>query len=162
MRNLLCHRDISLKTRFRFIQCYVLPVLLYGHEGWTLTKVLERRLEAFEMWLYRRMLRISWTEKVSNAEVLIRMRKGVEVLYDIKRRKLEYFGHVIRNKKYRLLQLVMEGKIEGRRRPGRRKTSWLRNLRDWFGTDSVSLFRAAASKVRIAVMIANLRRGAGI
>jgi hypothetical protein len=68
------------------------------------------------------------------------------VLFEIKRRRLEYFGHIIRKGKYRLLQLVMEGKIEGRRRPGRKKTSWLKNLRDWYGQNSVSLFRSAAFK----------------
>ena len=67
-------------------------------------------------------------------------------------------GHVIRNEKYRLLQLVMEGKIEGKRGQGRRKTSWLKNLRDWFDVDSLSLFRAAVDKVKICQMIANLRR----
>jgi hypothetical protein len=61
MRNLLSKRELSLNTRTRIVRCYVLPVLLYGHEGWTLTKVLEKRLAAFEMWIYRRMLRIPWT-----------------------------------------------------------------------------------------------------
>ncbi|KAL0277874.1 UNVERIFIED_CONTAM: hypothetical protein PYX00_005000 [Menopon gallinae] len=98
------------------------------------------------MWLYRRMLRIAWTDRIRNTEVLSRMGKEMEVLYDIKRRKLQYFGHVIRNSK---------------RRPGRRRTSWLKNLREWFGMDSASLFRATASKIKIAVMIANLRRGEG-
>ena len=102
------------------------------------------------MLMYRRMLRIPWTARVSNVEVLDLMGKELEVIYEIKRRRLEYFGHIIRNGKYRLLQLVMEGKIEGRRRSGRRKTSWLKNLRDWYGQSSVSLFRSAASKVRIA------------
>ena len=111
------------------------------------------------MWVYRRMLKISWTDRVRNTDVLARMKKEVEVLYEIKRRKLDYFGHVIRNEKYRLLQLVMEGKIEGKRKQGRRKTSWLKNLRDWFGVDSLSLFRAAVSKVKICQMKANLRCG---
>lgn len=159
MRPLLCSRDLSLKTRLRIIKCYVLPVLIYGHEGWTLTKTLERRLAAFEMWIYRRMLRIPWTARMTNTEVLDRMGTEMMVLHDLRRRKLEYFGHAIRNEKYRFLQLVMEGKIEGRRGMGRRRISWLKNLRDWYNVDSVSLFRAAASKVCIAMMIANLRRG---
>ena len=68
------------------------------------------------------------------------------------------FGHLVLHEKYCLLQLIMEGKIKERRRWGRRKTSWLKNLRDWFGLNSTFLFRAAVSKVRIAMMIANLRR----
>ena len=90
------------------------------------------------------------------------MRKEKEALYEVKSRRLEYFGYVIRNGKYRFLQLVKEGKIEGRRRPGWRKTFWLKNLRDWFGISSISLFHSAASKIRIAMMIADLRRGADI
>ena len=162
MKKLLCRRELSLKLRMRIVRCYVFPVLLYGCEGWTLTKALEKNLEAFEMWCYRRMLKIPWTDFVRNAEVLDRMGKKVELLYDVKRRQLEYFGHVMRNEKYRLLQLIIQGKIEGRRGPGRRKTSWLKNLRDWYGVNSISLFRAAVSKIRIATMIANLRRGDGI
>ena len=162
MKKLLCRRELSLKLRMRIVRCYVFPVLLYGCEGWTLTKALEKNLEAFEMWCYRRMLKIPWTDFVRNTEVLDRMGKKVELLYDVKRRQLEYFGHVMRNEKYRLLQLIIQGKIEGRRGPGRRKTSWLKNLRDWYGVNSISLFRAAVSKIRIATMIANLRRGDGI
>ena len=161
MRNLLCNRNLSLRTRVRIVRCYVFPVLSYGHKGGTLIRALEKKLEAFEMWVYRRMLKISWTDRVRNTDVLACIRKELEVLYEIKRRKLDYFGHVIRNEKYRLLQLVMEGKIEGKRKQGRRKTSWLKNLRDWFGVDSFCLFRAAFSKVKICQMIANLRRGAG-
>ena len=108
------------------------------------------------------MLKIPWTDFVRNTEVLDRMGKRVELLYDVKRRQLEYFGHVMRNEKYRLLQLIIQGKIEGRRGPGRRKTSWLKNLRDWYGVNSICLFRAAVSKIRIATMIANLRRGDSI
>ena len=73
---------------------------------------------------------ISRTDRVSNVEVLNRMGKEMEVLYEVKRRRLEYFGHIIRNGKYRLLQLVVEGKIEGKRRPGQRNTSWLKNLKE--------------------------------
>lgn len=162
MRGVLCNRNLALKTRIRLLKCYIIPVLLYGHEGWTLTKALEAKLQAFELWLYRRILRISWTERVRNSEVLERIGTTVEVLYCIKSQKLQYFGHVMRNEKYRFLQLIMEGKIEGRRRPGRRKTSWLKNLREWFNIDSTSLFRAAVNRIQIALMIANLRRGAGI
>lgn len=82
----------------------------------------------------------------------------MEVLYNVKRRRLEYFGHVIRNAKYRPLDIVMEGKIEGRRKLRQRKTLWLKNLQDWFGMDSVTPFCSAVSKVRIALMIADLRR----
>lgn len=81
-------------------------------------------------------------------------------MYIIKKRKLEYLGHVMRNKdRYSLLQTIIQGKILGRRGPGRRRISWLRNLRTWFGKTSAELFRACTNKVIIANMIANIRNG---
>ncbi|CAH2237030.1 jg9522 [Pararge aegeria aegeria] len=114
--------------------------LYYGVEAWALTETMPRKLEAFEMWVYRRMLKISWTDRVRNSTVLQRMGKVPEVLLTIKKRKLEYFDHVMRNtKKYELLQLIVQGKVAGRRRPGRRRISWLKNLRQWFGKNTKSL-----------------------
>ena len=77
------------------------------------------------MWVYRRMLRVSWTDRMTNASVLESMEKDCEIIKSIKIRKLQYFGHIMRNSKYRILQLIIEGKIEGRRPRGRRKISWL-------------------------------------
>ena len=73
MRTLLSCRGIHLKTRLRAIKCYIWPTLFYGAETWTITKSLLSRLDAFEMWVYRRVLKISWTEKITNEEVLRRM-----------------------------------------------------------------------------------------
>ena len=73
MRTLLSRRRIYLDTRLRTIQCYVWPTLFYGAEAWTITKSLSPSLDAFEMWVYRRVLKISWTEKIANEEVLTRM-----------------------------------------------------------------------------------------
>uniref|UniRef100_A0A2H1V1U0 SFRICE_035738 n=1 Tax=Spodoptera frugiperda TaxID=7108 RepID=A0A2H1V1U0_SPOFR len=115
------------------------------------------RLEAFEMWVYRRILKISWTDRISNVKVLRLLNKKTEILNTIKRRKLQYFGHIMRNDKYQLLQLLIQGKIQGKRPPGRRRTSWLKNLRTWFNMSTRSLFRAAVSRVKIALMIADLR-----
>ena len=95
MKHLLCCKNLSLATKIRTVECYVFPVLMYGMEAWTLTKVLEMKIEAFEMWIYRRLLKIYWVDHVTNDEVLRRVGKNREPLLNIKRRKLEYFGHVI-------------------------------------------------------------------
>lgn len=139
------------------IRCYVFPVLFYGMESWTLTKNMCNKLEAFEMWTYRRVLKIPWTDKVTNNEVLKRLNKDKEILKTIKIRKMEYLGHIMRHDRYRILQLIIQGKIQGKRSVGRRRTSWLRNLREWYGKSTTSLFRSAVSKVQVALMIANLR-----
>uniref|UniRef100_A0A2A4JBK9 Reverse transcriptase domain-containing protein n=1 Tax=Heliothis virescens TaxID=7102 RepID=A0A2A4JBK9_HELVI len=157
LSHMLCNRSLKISTRVRLARCYVFSVLLYGVEAWTLTENMCKRLEAFEMWVYRRILRISWTDRISNVKVLQMVNKKAEVLNTVKRRKLQYLGHIMRNDKYILLQLIMQGKIQGRRTPGRRRTSWLKNLRTWFNLSTRSLFRAAVSKVKIALMIADLR-----
>lgn len=157
-KRILCGHDVSLNLKIRILRCYVFSVLLYGAEAWTLTDAMLKKLEAFELWCYRRILRISWIDRITNDTVLIRMNKEREIVRTIKTRKLSYFAHVMRNpEKYSLLQLVMQGKIVGKRGRGRRRTSWLKNLRQWFAQTSESLFRAAVNKIMIANMIANVR-----
>ncbi|CAH1285836.1 unnamed protein product [Diabrotica balteata] len=128
--------------------------------AWTLTDTTIKKLEAFEMWLYRRMLRISWTARITNKEVLGKIKKEPEIVFTIKRIQLQYLGHVMRNQhRYSLLQSILQGKVKGKRGPGRRRISWLRNLRTCFKKTSTELFRAAVSKVMIANMISNIRNG---
>jgi len=157
MQRTLTSRNINVDLRLRMVRCYIFPIVLYGMEGWTLTQKLMDKINAFEMWVYRRMLRISWRDRITNREVLSRLGSETQLLLSIKKRKLQYFGHIMRGDKYQFLQLIIQGKIEGKRAPGRRRTSWLKNLRQWFGRSTSSLFRAAVSKVQIAMMIANLR-----
>jgi len=97
-------------------------------EAWTLSDAMEKKLKAFEMWIFRRILRIYWIEKITNEEVLRRMGCEPEIMITVKRRKLEYFGHIKRNNKYRILQNIIHDKVDGRRGPGRRRISWLANL----------------------------------
>lgn len=85
--------ELSLNLRIRIIQCYIIPVLLYECEGWAFSPSLENRITAFEMFVYRRMLQIPWIDKVNNVEVLRRMKKEIELLATIKKRKLQYIGH---------------------------------------------------------------------
>ena len=106
------------------------------------------RLEAFEMYCYRRILRVSWTQRETNESVLRRMHKDRELLGIIKRRKLEYFGHMLRGPKYRLLQTIIQGRIEGKRGIGRKCLSWLRNLRAWTGLKVEELYRVASDRER--------------
>ncbi|KAF6217287.1 hypothetical protein GE061_001641 [Apolygus lucorum] len=131
--------------------------LLYGCETWTLDPAMERKLVASEMYIYRCILRISWMDRVTNVEVLRRVGKSVELLLTVKERKTQYNGHVMRGDRYELLRLIIEGKIEGRRSVGRRKNSWLKDLRRWFGFTSVEVFRVATNKLELATWIANLR-----
>ena len=157
MKTVLCSRDIDLPLRMRILRCYVFSILLYGAKSWTLTDAICKSLEAFKMWTYCRMLRISWVNRVRNTEVLNQLHKEQEILYTIKKRKLEYFGHISRNTKYEMLQIIMQGKVDGRRGPERWRTSWLMILRQWYGASTKTLFKRAVDKVQIALMIANVR-----
>ena len=127
MAKILTSRNISIELRSRIVKCYIWSTLLYGAETWTLTKVTSDKLEAFEMWLYRRMLRISWKEHKTN-EVLYKMTTK-RLLNTIKKRKCQYFGHIIRGNGVQ--RLLMEGRIYGRRGRGRPRTMWTDNIKEW-------------------------------
>jgi len=153
----LVNCDINIKLRIRFVKCYVWSILLYGAETWTLKVGSMNRLEAFEMWCYRKMLKISWTDKVTNEAVLQRINKERELLTTIKKRKSAYFGHIMRADKYEVLQLIIQGKIEGKRGIGRKKCSWLRNIRDWTGIrDTAELMQCARDREHFTQVINNI------
>ncbi|KAI5732155.1 hypothetical protein M8J77_022354 [Diaphorina citri] len=159
MQNIFKSHNLSMDLKIRMIRCYVFPVLLYGMEAWTITETILKKVQAFEMWIYRRMLRISWKDKIRNTEVMAKMKKNVELVDTIKARKLEYFAHIMRNEhKYGLLQLILQGKITGRRSRGRRRTSWMGNLKEWYKMSSEELFRAAEDRQRIRNMVVNVRQ----
>ena len=138
MRTLLSCRGINL------IKCYIWSTLFYGAETWTITKSLLSRLDAFEMWVYRRVLKISWTEKIANEDVLRRMETGREIVRQFKTRKLQYLGHLIRHKSTQL-QLI-EGKIEGRRSRGRPRNTWTTDITTTKGMKYYQLKRAAEDR----------------
>ena len=96
IKTIFINRHIKLNTKFNTMKAYVLSILLYAYECWTLTKFLERRLEAVEMWFIRRIMRISWTERKTNKEVMeIAMYKR-SLLKLIRARQMKFFGHIIR------------------------------------------------------------------
>lgn len=159
MKHFFTRRELSLELRMRMIRCYIFSTLLYGSEGWTLYASTEKKVgREFEMYLYRRMLRISWVQKITNTEILAPMKKLKELMQIVKERKTRYIGHVMRGERYELLRLIIEGKIQGKRSVGRRQNSWLKDLRRWFGCTSIDIFRAATSRIMIANWVANLRR----
>ncbi|RUS84333.1 hypothetical protein EGW08_007927 [Elysia chlorotica] len=122
---ILTNKRVSLPTRLRTMKCFVWSPFLYASETWTLNQSIEKRIDAMEMWLYRRMNRISWKDKVTNKEVLdkVGMQKP-ELLQLIQRRKLAYYGHIRRH--CSIQKRVVEGKVEGKRGRGRKRQSQIR------------------------------------
>jgi len=88
MKNIFCSHQLSMNLRIRMIRCYVFTVVFYEVETWTLFKVSINRIQAFEMWMYRRILKISWCDHITNVTVLERMNKNLKLVTTIKTRKL--------------------------------------------------------------------------
>jgi hypothetical protein len=106
------HQQTGFNLRKKLVKCYIWSVALYGAETWTLWKAEQKYLESFEMWWWRRMEKISWTDSVRNEEVLHRVKEKRNIVHTIKRRKVNWIGQILcRNC---LLKHVIEGKIEGR------------------------------------------------
>ncbi|KAI5754908.1 hypothetical protein M8J77_012531 [Diaphorina citri] len=157
LKKFFCGQDINMELKIRMLRCYVFSVLLYGVESWTITDTVLKKVEAFEMWTYRRILKIKWTDRITNEEVLRRMSKNKEIAFTIKKRKLQYFGHIVRNPvKYHQLLTVLQGEIAGKRKRGRPRTSWIQNLSQWFNKSMPDLLQAAHDKNELAIMIANV------
>ena len=133
MKTLLKNSNLGIQTRVRALKTYVWSTLTYGSETWTLNKVLINKIRAAEMWFYRRMLRISWVDRVTNEEVLERVGQGRALLGTIKRRQMEFLGHIIRREK--LEHLCLTGMIEGRRARGRQRRKFLDAIMEDLGGD---------------------------
>jgi len=114
------------------VRCYIWSIALYGVETWTLRTVDQTHLEIFEMWCWRRMEKISWTDHVRNEEVLLRVKEQRNILHEISKRKANWIGHILRRNC--LLQRVIEGKIKGgievTERRGRRRRKLLDGLKE--------------------------------
>ena len=117
-------RDITLPSKVRLVKAMVFPVVMYGCESWTVKKAERRRINAFELWCWRRLLRVPWTARRSNQSILkeISPRCSLEGL--MLKLKLQYFGHLMRRVDS-LEKTLMLGGIGGRRRRGRQRMRWL-------------------------------------
>ena len=117
-------RDISLPTKVRLVKAVVFPVVVYGCEIWTVKKAECQRIDAFELWCWRRLLRVPWTARRSNQSILkeITPRCSLEGL--MLKLKLQYFGHLMQ-KVDSLVKTLMLGEIGGRKRRGRQRMRWL-------------------------------------
>ena len=115
--SILKGRDISLSTKVCLVKAMVFPVVMYGCESWTIKKADYRRIDAFELWCWRRLLRVPWTARRSNQSILKEISSGCSLVGLMLKLKLQYFGHLMRRADS-LEKTLMLGKIEGRRRRG--------------------------------------------
>ena len=127
---ILKSRDITLPTKVHLVKAMVLPVVMYGCESWTVKKAEHQRIDAFELWRWRRLLTVPWTAKRSNQSILKEISPGCSLEGMILKLKLQYFGHLMRRVDS-LEKTLMLGGIAGRRRRGRQKMRWLDGITDW-------------------------------
>ena len=127
--SILKSRDITLPTKVRLVKAMVFPVVMYGCESWTRKRAERQRIDAFEVWCWRRLLRVPWTARRSNQSIL----KEISLAYSLEglmlKLKLQYFGHLMQITDSLEKTLIL-GKIEGRRRRGRQRMRWLDGITD--------------------------------
>ena len=127
--SILKSRDITLPTKVRLVKAMVFPEVTYGCDSWTVKKAEYQRIDALEMWCWRRLLRVPWTPRISNQSILKEINPGISLEGMMLRLKLQYFGHLMRRVDL-LEKTLMLGGIVGRRRRGRQRMRWLDGISD--------------------------------
>ena len=122
-------RDITLPTKVSLVKAMVFPVVMYGCESWTIKKAERRRIDAFELWCWRRLLRVPWTARRSNQSILKEISPGISLEGIMLKLKLQFFGHLMQRVDS-LEKTLMLGGIGDRRRRGRQRMRWLDGITD--------------------------------
>ena len=122
-------RDITLPTKVRLVKAMVFPMVMYGCESWTMKKAEHRKIDAFEVWCWRRLLRVPWTARRFNQSILKEISPGCSLEGLMLKLKLQYFGHLM-GRVDSLEEILMLGRIWGRRRKGRQRMRWLDGITD--------------------------------
>ena len=122
--SILKSRDITLSTKVRLVKAMVCPVVMYGCESWTIKKAERQRIDAFELWCWRRLLRVPWTARISNQSILKEISPGCSLEGLMLKLKLQYFGHLMQRVDS-LEKTLMLGGAGGKRRRGRQRMRWL-------------------------------------
>ena len=122
-------RDITVLTKVHLFKAMVFPAVMYGCESWTVKKAESRRIDAFELWCWRRLLRVPWTARRSNQSILKEINPEYSVEELMLKLKHQYFGHLMRRSDS-FEKTLMLGKIEGRRRRGQQRMRWLDGITD--------------------------------
>lgn len=125
-KKLLTSNQLSIDKRKHLLKTYVWSTALYACETWTIATKEKRRLEAFELWCYRRMLKIKWTDRISNLEVLERINEGRTLMKTIQKRRSTLIGHILRHEG--LLHTIIEGKLDGKNAIGRPRMKYMTQI----------------------------------
>ena len=149
LKKIWADRGITRATKVRLVSALIFPIATYGCETWYLTKSDQRRINSFEMWCWRRMLRITWIMKRTNDSVLQEIQPKKRLLCLIQSQMLSYFGHIARRDGDGLEKVIMQGRVEGNRKPGRPRTRWIDQIKSVVGASSLQdLYFLARDRLR--------------
>ena len=154
MEKVIKNKNITIETRNRILQCYVIPILTYGSECWTISPNMERKLEATEMWFHR-----SWKDHVTNDEVLRRGRTERKFMNRIRAGQMSFPGHIMR--KHGLENIVVTGKIEGERSRGRPRLNFMKSLSQLLKISKVEIIERTRNREEWRTMTASVLIGYG-
>ena len=135
-------RDLRLVTKVKIVQTLIFPIMLYGAETWTLKKKERAKIDAFEMWCWRNLLRVTYINRKTNIEIIASIKPKRMLEAEIVKLALSYFGHVVRA--YSMELQLMLGKMDGQRRRGRPHITWLNNVQNYIANDNIMKILAEA------------------
>ena len=153
LSNILCNPRISFKTRKRVLGCYITPILKYGSEAWTVNKKATDKMNAVEMWFLRKMLKITYLDRITNEEVLRRAGEKRTLHRNIMKNQATFFGHILRRKQVE--NVVITGKIEGKRSRGRQREKITDCLCSWLQETPLRTISVVWDRGRYRAMVAN-------
>ena len=121
-----------------------MSVFTYGRETWTINKDIENKINAFEMWIFRKVANVKWSDRVTNEDVCVKLNMERKLLETIKTRKLRYFGHIKRH--HSIKKEILEGKVNGKRGRGRPPICWEDDVKAWTKMDLSTCTRAVENR----------------
>ena len=146
------NRDVRKATKIKIAETIIFPTVTYGSESWTVRKRKRKKIDAFELWTWRRILRVPWTEKRTNFSVLEDVKPKRSLEATILRLKLRYFGHVMRAKRS-LERDIMIGKVEGHRKEGKQRMRWLDSIKEATDLRSEDLKEAVQDRKKWSALV---------